>query len=135
MNFLHHIKIRVASPVMNKLGEGVMWDATHNSVCWVDILNHRMYRYHLGSAETEAIDTSPYPSALAPTSAGACLIAFKGGVGRLTAGDEFERLLEIEANQPFNRCNDGKCDPQGRFLDWNNGDGRSGGLGKCISCR
>lgn len=116
MNPLGHIQIQVAVPLATRLGEGVMWDADHALVRWVDILDHRMYSYHPASGDRVSVVTPAYPSAIVPTADGGYLLAAKGAIYRLAAQDnQFERACGIEASVLSNRCNDGKCDPEGRF--------------------
>lgn len=116
MNQLRHIQIQVAVPVATKLGEGVMWDAARASVRWVDILDHRMYNYHPASGDSVRQATPAYPSVVVPMAGGGYLLAAKGAIYQSAAqGHQFERACDIEAGVLSNRCNDGKCDPEGRF--------------------
>lgn len=116
MTQLRHIKIHIAVPETSKLGEGVMWDAACASVRWVDILDHRVYTYHPSSGDSTSMITPAYPSAIVAAADGGYLLAAKGAIYRLAAqGHSFEWACDLEAGVLANRCNDGKCDPQGRL--------------------
>lgn len=120
MNHDAHItfegRIRPAVLVQNLLGEGPVWDQRYRALCWVDILAHQVHQYVPRTGRLHTVATPPFPSAIVPASMGGYLLAVKGSVGTfdLESGD-FSLVHPIEPDHENNRCNDGKCDPQGRF--------------------
>jgi sugar lactone lactonase YvrE len=63
-------------------------------------------------------------SAVAPREAGGFLLASRPGFATLDDSGVFSLIVEVEAELPENRMNDGKCDPRGRFWagtmsEWN----------------
>ncbi|MBE8721987.1 SMP-30/gluconolactonase/LRE family protein [Sphingobacterium pedocola] len=100
----------------NQLGEGPIWHSQERCLYWVDILADKVYRYDTVKHCVDFVHTPFYPSALVPKASGDFLLAVKEGIGTLS----FETglfTLEYPMGQDFpgTRCNDGKCDPEGRF--------------------
>jgi sugar lactone lactonase YvrE len=99
-----------------RLGEGPLWDGVKQVLYWVDILNHRVHIFEPSSGDDCHWDAGGVGSALA-LMAGEKLLMAMGD--RITALDltsgAVETLKTLEFDTPGTRCNDGKCDPQGRF--------------------
>ncbi len=108
--------IQIVAACANELGESPVWHPVSRKLHWVDILAHTVYAY---DPETDTVTVSPaplYPSALAPTASGDLLLAVQGGIGLFSVErGTFGMRCPIETEIPGDRCNDGKCDPQGRF--------------------
>ncbi|WP_292933710.1 SMP-30/gluconolactonase/LRE family protein [Noviherbaspirillum sp.] len=99
-----------------ELGEGPLWSVREQSLYWVDILSHRLHRYSTKEGQrTWQFDQEI--SAVAERAAEDGLIitqrhrfaTFNPNTETLTP------LLDVEAELPANRFNDGKCDRLGRF--------------------
>ena len=99
------------------LAEGPVWHSARNSFFWVDIEGKTLQEYHW---PTKKVTTWPLPQRtgfVVPAADAHILIA--GMQGYIAAIDlttgAVTPLLHMEQDQPDNRCNDGKCDPQGRL--------------------
>jgi len=104
-------------PAQAQLGEGTLWSVREQALYWVDILAGQLHRYSpaLGARTSWHFDEEV--SAVAERRAHPGLLLtlrhdfayFDPETARL------ERLCRVEADQPGNRFNDGKCDSAGRF--------------------
>jgi len=100
-----------------RLGEGPVWDAVDQTLFWVDVYNHRVHQFDPATGQNRYFDTREVVSALAPSSPGHLIIALKESLAELDlqTGEIFP-LVQLELSSRIDtRCNDGKCDPQGRF--------------------
>lgn len=99
------------------LGEGPLWSVREQALYWVDILNHRLHRH---APEEQAQRTWQFDhevSAIAERAEVPGLIITRrhGFATFHPASEALMPLLDVEADIPGNRFNDGKCDPEGRF--------------------
>lgn len=116
MDLIKGMDIRVVAATGSQLGEGPIWHAAERAVYWVDILGHRVYRYDAVTERVEVAPTPVYPSAVVPMFPGDLLLAVQGGVGSFSFKEaKFSMRYPIEQHRDDLRCNDGKCDPAGRF--------------------
>lgn len=100
----------------NELGEAPMWSPEEQVLYWVDILKPMIFRFHPESGKLDK-----YTQKVPVTSIG---LRAKGGLV-VTTNKSFsffdpktqslEPIVEIEADKPSARFNDGKVDRQGRF--------------------
>lgn len=98
------------------LGESPLWHPLQGKLYWVDIHQCRIYSCIPHSKKVSFTETDKPVSALVPVDGTTILIALKGEIARFNTGNgKIETLIEIEKDMSDNRCNDGKCDPQGRF--------------------
>jgi sugar lactone lactonase YvrE len=99
-----------------RLGEGPMWDSTRKLLYWVDIFNHRVHQFNPATGENGFFDVGDVVGAIATAGADRLIMLLRHHLAFLnTQTGVVTPILEIEANFPDNRLNDGKCDPQGRF--------------------
>jgi sugar lactone lactonase YvrE len=126
-----------------ELAEGPVW--VRQSLWWVDIMQGTLHRWDPQSRTHETRHTGDLLGAAVPCTDGRWLLArnrslvlFNWDLGR---GDV---VAQLEAEGERNRCNDGKCDPSGRFwFGTMNMDGaeqqaalyRFGAAGECRSMR
>jgi sugar lactone lactonase YvrE len=98
----------------DEVGEGPLWH--QGRVIWVDIAKGVVYLLDPESTEREVVEVGQPVGAVAPRAAGGLVAAVQDGfaVVDLESGRS-QMLIEVEADRPGNRMNDGKCDPQGRF--------------------
>ena len=96
------------------LGEGPLWHPTLKQLFWFDILNNRLYtktgdKLHHWSFSEQV-------SAAGWVDATTLLIASETALFRfdLTTGIRND-VLQLEANNPITRSNDGRADPYGGF--------------------
>lgn len=97
------------------LGEGPLWSAAEQALYWVDILGHRLHRFSPSQGQ-RSWQFDQEVSALAERLDGGLILTRRHGFACFdpTTG-EMTPLVDIEADMPANRFNDGKCDPLGRF--------------------
>ncbi len=110
------MQIEVVLPHRCLLGEGPVWDAKRNVICWVDILAGEIHEYSPRSNEHKVITAGQMVGAAVICSDGNFLAALKNGFGFVNRGtSEVTMITNPESHIPGNRFNDGKCGPDGRF--------------------
>lgn len=98
------------------LAEGPLWDETVSALWWIDIKNHRLHRFDPQKGANKTFDIGQAIGTVVRRARGGLMVAVKNGLA--TFDPETSRLQVVtdpEADQPGNRFNDGKCDPEGRF--------------------
>ncbi len=105
------------------LGEGPVWREAEQALYWVDIIPgvlHRTTGEQPGGQVADRAWQAPMPlGCFAFSASGRVLAAGANGFGWLELRDDkadFAAWVDPEADKPSNRFNDGKCDPNGRFL-------------------
>lgn len=98
------------------LGEGSLWDADRRVLYWVDISARTLHTFDPATGENTSVSTTEQVTTVVPVTNNEVLAGMETCVARLnpTTGEVYERY-PLEHDIPENRCNDGKCDPQGRF--------------------
>ena len=110
------LKAEVAVKLDSELGEGPVWDAKRGLICWVDIINGKIYQYAPERKKLITITVGQMVGAVAICKNGDFLAAAEKGFALINREThEVKMLGNPEAHLPNNRFNDGKCDPQGRF--------------------
>jgi L-arabinonolactonase len=113
-----HAAIALASGCT--LGEGVLWCERTQRVLFTDIQASRLHAFDPASRTATTWTTPDRVGSLALTtrSPNLLLLALAGGVQLfdLATGTPVGPLLPVEADEPRTRLNDGRCDPQGRFV-------------------
>ncbi len=99
-----------------ELGEGPHWDDDQGCLWFVDIVGHRVYRYHRGSENLESRLLPDDVSVVVPRRQGGLIVTLGRGFYSLdwTSG-ALTLLSSVEPDRPNNRFNDGKCDAWGRL--------------------
>jgi sugar lactone lactonase YvrE len=107
---------RVLGDVRATLGEGLCWSTREQSLWWVDILEHRLYRDTLAGAH-DAWSFDETISAVAErTSQPGLAVTLRRGLALFDPATRALTCLdEPEREREGNRFNDGKCDERGRF--------------------
>jgi sugar lactone lactonase YvrE len=127
---------RVVWELAAELGEGPVWVERDRALWFVDIKKQQVHRYDPASDERS--------SWTAPEQIGFVFPAERGGfVAGLQSGlfhfDErtgvFDLIVEVEADKPDNRLNDGVVDPSGRlwFGTMDNGEKAKSGAFYCFT--
>ena len=102
--------------VENKLGEGPVWSQSERALYWVDILEHKIYRFFPATGQSDIFEVS------LPIT----LLAFRASGGFVTAtnnrlafwepqSQNFDFIADLETDNPDIRFNDGAVDPKGRL--------------------
>ncbi|TYC52129.1 SMP-30/gluconolactonase/LRE family protein [Rhodobacterales bacterium] len=96
------------------LGEGPLWHPERQQLFWFDILGKKLLTRENGSPKSWAFDE--YVSAAGWVSRDELLIASasKLFLFNLESGSS-SKLVDLEADNPATRSNDGRADPQGGF--------------------
>lgn len=104
-------------PAGATLGEGTCWSEREQALYWVDILEHRLHRYHPKNNARDSWQFDETISAVAERAdAPGLAITLRRGLAFFDpATGDLRRLHEPERERTGNRFNDGKCDAQGRF--------------------
>jgi len=110
------IKIEVVVPYQCLLGEGPVWDAKTNVICWIDILKGDIHEYSPDRKKHSTITVNQMVGAIAICKSGGFMGALKNGFGFIDRKTGTVKMIgNPEWHLPANRFNDGKCDPEGRF--------------------
>lgn len=99
-------------------GEGPHWDETTNSLVFVDITEHNVYRWDsiTGIVDKKHLDDDDEVGCIVPCKKGGFLVAVGRNIVHLDWSTQKQaRLHEIPPKGVANRFNDGKCDPAGRL--------------------
>ncbi|MCB9280774.1 MAG: SMP-30/gluconolactonase/LRE family protein [Lewinellaceae bacterium] len=98
------------------LGEGPVWDAHRQCICWVDILNGHIHEFTPTRNTYRQIQVNDMVGAVALRTNGHFIAALKSGLAFVNRDTGAVQMLHHpEVHLPGNRFNDGKCDPAGRF--------------------
>lgn len=98
------------------LGEGPVWDAPREVICWVDIVKGEIHEYSPAQRLFKTINLRQMVGCIAVTNKGDFIAGLKDGIGLVTRETgEVKIVANPESHRRENRFNDGKCDPQGRF--------------------
>ena len=95
------------------LGEGPVWDEANQEIVWVDILAGSINRVSIDGKEGLSLKLPVPVGAVAPTVNGSWVAATPKGLESITHGFAVGGIPRIGKNL---RMNDGKSDPQGRFV-------------------
>ncbi|KYC38367.1 gluconolaconase [Scytonema hofmannii PCC 7110] len=99
-----------------RLGESPVWDATQKLLYWVDIYNYRVHQFNPVTGQNSFFDVGDVVGCVALAGANRLIMAQRDRLAFLnTHTGEITPIIQVEADKPSNRFNDGKCDPQGRF--------------------
>lgn len=110
------LSYQVVTPHCCFLGEGPVWDAGTQTICWVDILQGHIHQFSTAHQQLHTLDVREMVGAVALSSNGDFMAALKSGLAFINRRTGDTRLLHHpEMHLPENRFNDGKCDPAGRF--------------------
>lgn len=113
----HHVDVEVVADLHAALGECPVWDVRTRRLLSVDIVSHLVYDYDPQTRDLKHFDIGQPVGAIAPRAAGGLILAVRDGFAALAPeSGTVEMLAEVEADNPFTRMNDGKCDAKGRFF-------------------
>ena len=98
-----------------ELGEGPVWDDRQGVLIWVNIWAGDVHSYDPASGRDSAIGVGQPVGAAVPRRSGGLVLAVRDGFAFLDPDGRLTSVAEVEAGNPGNRMNDGKCDRHGRF--------------------
>jgi L-arabinonolactonase len=108
--------IRCVVDAKAQLGEGTCWDPQAQCLWWLDIYGQKIHRYEPASGRTQTFVTPRRPGCLAVRKQGGLVVAMGDGFHSFDpATGQFRSIIDVEADLPETRMNDGRTDRQGRF--------------------
>ncbi len=103
-------------PVHAEVGETPVWDGGRGVLWWVDITARLVHRYRPSDGTDTRFPVGSDVGAIALRPDGSLLLALADRLAVLDVDNgRTEDLLAFHEDGSAIRCNDGKCDPQGRF--------------------
>ncbi len=101
-----------------QLGECPRWHAETNTLWWVDIQQHQIHHHQLTTGHHGVIQLEEEIGCFIWRDQGGLLVALQSGfhfIDDLT-NPVLIPIVDPEADKPWQRFNDGRCDPKGRFI-------------------
>jgi len=101
----------------NTLGEGITWSHHDQTLYWLDIpMPSKLYKHSFTNNTTKEFNMPEMITAIAVRQNNDILIASENGINNFSLEkNNFTRIIELEPNKPYNRCNDGAADFLGNF--------------------
>lgn len=100
--------------VRAELGEGPVWDSAQSCVWFVDIKGRKLHLHDPATGRNQSWSTPDQTGFALPADDGSLICGVRGGLHRFDpATGEFSLIIEVEADRPGNRLNDGFVDPDG----------------------
>jgi sugar lactone lactonase YvrE len=107
---------RAVDEARARLGEGPVWDDRRGELFWIDVLNRRIHRFDPAAGRSRVYDLDDIVGCVALTHGDALIVALRHRLVRLDLeSGAAETLIEVEADKPDNKLNDGKPDARGRL--------------------
>jgi sugar lactone lactonase YvrE len=108
------------------LGEGVLWDADHQLVWFVDIKGRRLHCCAPDGSARRSWAAPGQVSFVVRADDGGLVVSLEDGLYRfIETSGEFVPFAKVEADVPGNRFNDGHVDAQGRLWFGSMDDGEA----------
>ena len=100
-----------------ELGEGAWFDAETRTLWWLDIFGREIHKLNADTGDDRVFPTPKPVTAIVPAKNGGYALGMSDGFYYLASDMTTLRPLPMPKEVDFSthRCNDGKCDPQGRF--------------------
>ncbi|MBL8699375.1 MAG: SMP-30/gluconolactonase/LRE family protein [Alphaproteobacteria bacterium] len=100
-----------------QVGEGPVWDPAEGVLWWTDINGRDMHRFDPRTGRDEIFAVGVRVGCFALRASGGMILAAEHGFWTWTPGDgKPTHLIDVEADRPQNRMNDGGCDRAGNFF-------------------
>src|SRR5258706_3756044 len=103
---------------VSTLGEGPVWSDRDGCLYYVDILTYRLQAYAPTTKQYRSWTFETYVGSLGECRSGGLILSLGGSIVRFDPAKgaaSIEPFVNLEADRPNNRLNDGKVDPWGRF--------------------
>lgn len=100
------------------LGEGPLWLADEETLCWVDILRNEVHLYCFADTYMRSyVYENPITLLMErEDKGGELVVAMKGGIGKINLKTgQLIQLKDLEKDRPNSRTNDGGVDSKGRL--------------------
>jgi sugar lactone lactonase YvrE len=98
------------------VGESPLWHPQQKRLYWVDIPGKKVHRFDPATGRNETFPTPEIVPCLAFRASGGLVLLLRKHIAYFNPdAGTLEIGQELEADQPDNRFNDGRVDPQGRF--------------------
>ncbi len=109
------------------IGESPLWHAESSRLYWVDIQGQKIHRFDPKTRINETFNLPDLVTCLGLRKTGGLILTMRKNFAFYDPSTaQLQMLTQVESDQPANRFNDGRCDPQGRFWagtmsekDWN----------------
>ena len=111
------------------LGEGILWCERRKALLWTDIDSRKLWLHHPASNVTRSWILPDRLGSFALCESGMLLLALAKGLYLgdidISTGDRLivSRLMDVEADNPSTRANDGRTDRAGNFVFGTMADG------------
>lgn len=100
-----------------KLGECPRWDEKNQRLYWVDIDNFRLNQFDPATGENSVLQLEEEIGCFALAEQGGFVAGLRSGfVAIESMAGGVTPLVDPEADKPWQRFNDGRCDAAGRFI-------------------
>lgn len=102
--------------IQSQLGEGAFWNHQTQELFWVDIEGKKLHIYNPSSKLNKTLVMPSRIGTVVPKDQDNAVVALEDGIYLVnTETSEITLFSDVESDKPYNRFNDGKCDPKGRF--------------------
>lgn len=126
------MKIECVVDARAQVGEGPVWETAEQVLWWTDINGRTVHRFDPKTGKDTVHDMPFRVGCLALRERGGFILAAEHGFWFWQPGKAPEHILDVEADRPKNRMNDGGCDRQGRLIASSmNLDGQKEATGAC----
>ena len=122
------MQIKVLSDVVSDVGEGPLYNASENSVTWVDITGKKWHKCNFDSGKTISHDVPKMIGAIVERKNGGYFGAVEEGFAEINATKEYEVVIDFLPAEE--RMNDAKADGLGRWWAGSNAIDFTAGKGQ-----
>ena len=132
---MNALSVELVIDARNDVGEGPSWDASTQTLLWVDIPRKEVHRYSVADATHDVWSLDETVSAIVPRRSGGYGLTLESRIA-VTDGwqGELGTVASIDHGDACCRMNDAKCDTQGRLwagsMAWDGKPG-AGSLYRC----
>lgn len=100
-----------------KLGECPRWDEQSQTLFWVDIDNYRLNQFDPSTGENNYLQLDEEVGCFALAESGGFVAGLRSGFVKIASlAGGIQAITDPEADKPWQRFNDGRCDAAGRFI-------------------
>ncbi|OCT92514.1 hypothetical protein XELAEV_18015571mg [Xenopus laevis] len=111
------IKIDCVVSETYKIGESPVWEEKEGTLVFVDITGQKVCRWDSSTKKVQSVSVEAPIGSVALRKSGGYVLAMGNTFSALNWEDQtVATLARVDEDKPNNRFNDGKVDPEGRFL-------------------